>query len=349
MNDEDREELEAARRRIRELEDDASSLRQAIEQLSEDHRFRAAVIDQAAEGVCVCHDVPDFPFVAFTVWNQRMVEITGYTMDQINAAGWYQSMYPDLGVQERARARMDRMRQGANLSFERWEITHASGEKREIAISTSVLTAKDGAVHVLGLMHDFTERERLQTESMLARMDELTGVKNRRGFFENAGLLVKLAGRQGQTVTIAWLDVDNLKQVNDTRGHVEGDRLLETVGGVLANTLRSVDVVGRIGGDEFGIVVVGLAASDAEVLIGRLHSQLRDALRDHGWNAGVSIGAITFSQAPDFEEGLRAADALMYRAKKSGKGRMLCESVSLDSQPIPPTRKGPESESESRE
>ncbi|HWR59252.1 MAG TPA: PAS domain S-box protein, partial [Thermodesulfovibrionales bacterium] len=167
-------ELEAARQRIRELEDRLAQQQVIIKALNEDHSFREGVIERAAEGVCVCHDIPTHPFVKFTVWNHRMLEITGYTMEEINGNGWYQSMYPDPSVQERARERMERMRKGDDLRFERWEITRRNGEKRSVAISTSVLTAADKSVHVLGLMHDFTEEERLQME---ARIDDLTQVK----------------------------------------------------------------------------------------------------------------------------------------------------------------------------
>ena len=86
------------------------------------HAFLGAVIERAAEGVCVCHDIPTFPFVEFTVWNPRMVEITGRQMADVNQTGWYQTVYADPDVQERARQRMARMREGDDLRFERWEI-----------------------------------------------------------------------------------------------------------------------------------------------------------------------------------------------------------------------------------
>jgi PAS domain S-box-containing protein len=88
-----------------------------------------------------------------------MVEITGYSMEEINDLGWYQSVYPDPEVRERVRRRMERMRQGEDLRNERWEITRADGKRCVLRISTSVLTAKDGTVHVLGLMSDATEEE----------------------------------------------------------------------------------------------------------------------------------------------------------------------------------------------
>ncbi len=318
--------LEAAQQQIRALEDQLAQQQKIIQAQREDHSFREGVIERASEGVCVCHDVSTYPFVKFTVWNQRMTEITGYTMEEINKLGWYQSVYPDPEVQERARERMQRMREGNDLCFERWEITRADGEKRLIAISTSILTAKDGSVHVLGLMHDFTNEERLQFEAMLARIDDLTQVKNRRGFKEQAGLLFSLAARQIQSITFIYLDVDNLKAVNDSLGHAEGDRVLKTVGSTLSGSARPTDVVGRLGGDEFAVVLLGMNASDARLFSVRLQKRLLTAMQERGWVAGISIGVVSFSDSlPDIENAMVYADTVMYKAKKKAKGRLICE------------------------
>jgi PAS domain S-box-containing protein len=134
----------------------------AEEVLRQESSFRTSIIDHVTEGLCVCHETVEFPHVAFTVWNDRMIEITGYTMDEINRLGWYQTMYPDLEVQARAIERMTRMRQGDDIMGEEWEITAAGGEKRVLSISTSVLQTGDGIAHVLALMHDITERKRAE-------------------------------------------------------------------------------------------------------------------------------------------------------------------------------------------
>lgn len=143
-----------------------------------DHSFRKAVIERAAEGVCVCHEIPESPYVRFTVWNARMFDITGYSLEEINTKGWYQTMYPDPSVQEKVVQRMQQMREGNDLRGERWEVVRSDGEKRILSISTSVLKTEDGITHVLGLMLDVTEeaRYRQQLESMLA---ELKAVLNR--------------------------------------------------------------------------------------------------------------------------------------------------------------------------
>ena len=180
VNQEDRDsslrvETFALQRRIEELEAELVELGRMRQLLHEEHSFRKGVIERAAEGICVCHAIPDYPSVQFTLWNPRMEEITGYSMEQINRLGWYQSMYSDPEIQEKARQRMSKMRDGEDLVYERWEITRADGEKRTVGISTSILTTHDGQIHVLALMQDVTDEERYrrQIESRLSTLEGL--------------------------------------------------------------------------------------------------------------------------------------------------------------------------------
>lgn len=319
-----RSDLQTARQRIAALEDQLTQERIVQQGLQEVNRFREAIIEQTTEGVCVYHDIPVFPFVECTVWNQRMCEITGYTMAQINDLGWYQTIYRNPEVQARARARMERMQQGENLVHEHWEITRADDEKRLVSVSTSILKQSDGSEHILALTYDFTADERMEVEESLAEVDDLTQLKNYRSFKETAKLLLKLAARQGDPVTVLYLDVDDFKSLNESSGHVAGDWLLRTVGGVLSGTIRATDVAGRIGGDEFSAILLGASASKIEAFIKRLHGRLVGELRDFGWKNGVSMGAAVYlDSVPDCENALKDADALMHEAKRKGKNRLV--------------------------
>ena len=100
----------------------------------------------------------------FTVWNEQMTALTGYTIEEINRLGWYQSLYPDPEVRERAQIRMDRMRLGDDLRAEEWEITRKDGERRIIAISTSRLEIDDSTPGVVALIQDITDRKRDEAE-----------------------------------------------------------------------------------------------------------------------------------------------------------------------------------------
>ncbi len=130
----------------------------------------------AADGICVCHPIQDPPHVLFTFWNRRMVDLTGYALEEINAKGWYQSVYPDPEVQIRAKARMGMMREGINLEAEEWEITRADGEKRTLRISTSLLGPGGGKPSVLAIMQDVSalrQSERLLRKEHQALKREL--------------------------------------------------------------------------------------------------------------------------------------------------------------------------------
>ncbi|MFH1622005.1 MAG: PAS domain S-box protein [Candidatus Omnitrophota bacterium] len=141
---------------------DITGQRKVEKEIDEISLFKSLIIDNAAEGICVCHEISVFPFSRFTVWNSRMKEITGYTCEEINQLGWYQSVYPDPKLQEAAKERMARMRQGDNLALEEWEITRKDGAKRILLISTSILKSEDDVAHVLAIMNDISERKKAE-------------------------------------------------------------------------------------------------------------------------------------------------------------------------------------------
>ncbi|MCI5210964.1 MAG: PAS domain S-box protein [Candidatus Electrothrix sp. ATG2] len=172
------EKITALEQQVTTLNEELAYYKKISKALQKDHSFRKGVIDRAAEGVCVCHEIPESPHVRFTVWNARMVDITGHTLEEINTKGWYQVMYPDSAVQEKAIKRMNQMREGKDLRGERWEVVRADGEKRILSISTSVLRTDDGVTHVLGLMLDVTKQERYH-QHLETILNELKTILNR--------------------------------------------------------------------------------------------------------------------------------------------------------------------------
>lgn len=145
---------------LEELEASNEELRQTEETLRQEILFRNAVIRNSAEGLCVWHEVPDHPFVYFTVWNDRMIEITGYTMEEINRLGWYEAMYPDPQSRMQAAERMARLVQGEDLQAEEWIVSWRDGRKRTLLISTSTMLSNNGRTDVLIMMLDITDRRR---------------------------------------------------------------------------------------------------------------------------------------------------------------------------------------------
>ncbi|GAB4347771.1 MAG: hypothetical protein Kow006_07860 [Gammaproteobacteria bacterium] len=202
---------------------DLTEQRRAEVLKDEEQAFRSALIEQAAEGLCVCYEIPDFPYLAFTVWNQRMREITGYSREEINRLGWYQTLYPDPDLQARAVQRMERMRRGEDLRAEEWEITRADGEKRIVAISTRVLHSANDVPHVLALMQDVTERRRVQD----AILETARGVTAETGeaFFDSLlkHLTPALGGKLAFVGELVPGRLDRIRTISlfDTTGQVQ--------------------------------------------------------------------------------------------------------------------------------
>ncbi len=156
-----RAKINELRRRTQRLDSLLVKLNEMVRQLYMDQSIKKCVIDRAAEGICACHAIPEHPFIRFTLWNPRMSEITGYSMKQINRLGWYQTMYPDPEMQEKARQRMAKMRDNEDLNYERWVITRADGAERTLRISTSILGKSGHGVQVIAMMQDITDSEEL--------------------------------------------------------------------------------------------------------------------------------------------------------------------------------------------
>jgi PAS domain S-box-containing protein len=118
------------------------------------------IFEKAADGICVCHNIPEEPYIKFSHWNPRMTEITGYSMEEINKLGWYQTMYPDPEVQQRAIKRMNKMRGDNDIQAEEWVVTTKDGGEKPVSISTSIVKKKDEKVHVLAVMQDIAQRKK---------------------------------------------------------------------------------------------------------------------------------------------------------------------------------------------
>jgi diguanylate cyclase (GGDEF)-like protein len=170
----------------------------------------------------------------------------------------------------------------------------------------------------------------LAREKLLATTDSLTGVLNSRHYYEVVDHEIKRHTRYGNPFTLLFIDVDNFKSVNDTLGHSQGDSLLKQITKVIFESIRSTDTIGRLGGDEFSVLLPEEDFASAEVIIGKLLEMLASSVSNGAPNVTFSIGAVTMENASNFtaDEIIRKADALMYNVKKNGKNGMLHEIIS---------------------
>jgi diguanylate cyclase (GGDEF)-like protein len=170
-----------------------------------------------------------------------------------------------------------------------------------------------------GLLLDALRRT-LGRERARARTDSLTGLLSRRGFEERLEHDLALAQRVGGPITLAYVDLDDFKSVNDRHGHPAGDRVLQTVGRVLRQLLRRADTAARIGGDEFAVILPDTGADGARELVSKLEGDLRVALTGGGPAVTCSVGIVTWLDASlPMGEAVATADALMYEVKRGGK------------------------------
>ena len=165
-------------------------------------------------------------------------------------------------------------------------------------------------------------RERTEALHRLARVDDLTGLVNRRGMTELLDAQVAQAGREAVSFGVIWCDLDDFKTLNDSRGHVEGDRALREVAQLLRTCIRPYDHAGRWGGDEFLIVLSPCDATTLETIAERIRALVATRLDAIGLPVTVSIGAAMAAPFETVEVILQRADDALYEAKGEGRNRL---------------------------
>jgi diguanylate cyclase (GGDEF)-like protein len=150
----------------------------------------------------------------------------------------------------------------------------------------------------------------------LADTDHLTGLSNRRRLERDSARELRIARRYGRPVTVAMIDIDGFKELNDTAGHAEGDELLKAVAETWQVILRKEDLLARIGGDEFVVVLSGCAEDEATVVLDRLRRMMPP-----GQTCSIGIAQVRGDEP--FDGVLARADRALYGAKRAGRDRVL--------------------------
>jgi diguanylate cyclase (GGDEF)-like protein len=167
-------------------------------------------------------------------------------------------------------------------------------------------------------------KRQLRFEESLADQDPLTGLNNRRAFFEQCDMALARLNRYDEIVTLAYIDLDSFKLINDTKGHEEGDNLLVEVANCIRDNTRSSDIQARLGGDEFACLFPRAGWNEGEALVRKLHNELNELFDSHEWPVTSSLGALTIDQpAGSAKELINRVDMLMYSVKRSRKNAVL--------------------------
>jgi diguanylate cyclase (GGDEF)-like protein/PAS domain S-box-containing protein len=266
-----------------------------------------------------------------TSWNPAAERLFGYPAQEAIGALATMLVPPDQLAE-------DQRLLGLALAAEAvdpWETLRRrrDGELVDVSVALSPIRDANGKVAGVSVIaRDVTERRRFETQlRYLADHDALTTLANRRRFEEELDRAVTHAQRYGGGGAVLVLDLDNFKHVNDTLGHGAGDQLLRGIATLLRSRMRSTDLLARIGGDEFAVLLPHASAEEATT-VARL---LVTAVRRHGVvldgqqvRATTSVGACAFdSTTEDAEELLACADAAMYEAKDAGRDRHILYST----------------------
>lgn len=214
------------------------------------------------------------------------------------------------------------------------ELRHRSGDK--LPVVANVLFGEErGSIY--WSMFSAVQRDKLHQELLdlkrhmqdkaerfeaLSGIDELTGLINRRRLNEHATILLAHAKRHGESIAILLIDIDHFKAINDSFGHLEGDRVLQELGAVLRNLGRESDIIARYGGEEFLILLPGSDEAGAKLAAERFHKKINQIKVGNGFLT-VSIGGSVTHNDPEmsFERLAGAADAALYRAKAGGRNQ----------------------------
>lgn len=281
-------------------------------------KLTAQVFENATEGIMITD--PDLRIVDV---NSAFCDITGYRREEI------------LG--EHA-STLNSERHGADFYRKVWESAarfgswqgevwdrRRNGEVYPKWLSVSAVKDESGALRrFIAIFSDITTLKRSEEQLYhMAHYDGLTGLANRRYFLELLKSVLLSTGRAAGMVGVLFVDLDGFKLVNDTLGHAAGDRLLQEVAERLRECVRSTDTVGRIGGDEFTVILPNLTESqDAAIIVRKLLMRLKEPLRLEAREVLVtaSVGIAVYPEdGSNVDALLQCADTAMYRAKESGK------------------------------
>jgi diguanylate cyclase (GGDEF)-like protein/PAS domain S-box-containing protein len=254
-----------------------------------------------------------------TSLNPAFEKITGMSCDDWIGKSFSQIIHPD-DLPFALEKFLSALRGEASPKFELRTVS-SSGDSLTGEFTLMPQMTDGKLVNILGIARDITEHKKmLEKMRFLSLNDQLTGLYNRRGFFPMAEKFLMLARRQRKPLILVYLDLNNLKIINDTMGHHEGDMALMDIANILKKTYRMTDIIARMGGDEFAVIPVGARKEDVDLVTGRLLKNIEghNAENDRPYKVSISYGVSCYdAEGPcSVEEFINRADKLMYEQKR---------------------------------
>jgi len=255
--------------------------------------------------------------------NRRCADLFGLTMEELEGQK-SPDYYVDLADRERVLAKVVSEGQVDNEAV---RMRRRTGEEFWVLLSARAIEF-EGAPALLAGMSDITPQKRLEERLReLAMQDELTGLYNRRHFLELAEAELARVRRTGAPLSVAMLDIDHFKRVNDFFGHAAGDHVLRDLARAMRETLRGSDVPARFGGEEFVVLLTDTTLDGAMAVTERLRERVgrSEVTLGHGRVARITVsaGVAELGTSERLDSLLERADAALYRAKAEGRDRIM--------------------------
>ena len=260
-------------------------------------------------------------------WNRGAANITGYAEGDVIGKP-YDMVFAESGVREAQPIKTLTYARTNGHCREDQNRRKRSGEEFIAHITLDAVRMVSGQIAAyVEVFHDITEQKRREERLyQRATRDPLTGLFNRGHFTEMATIEIDRARRFAEPLSLAMLDIDHFKKINDTYGHEAGDKAIICLATACARFIRKIDFIGRIGGEEFAILLPRANKEPAVQVMQRLRIMLaeqRVPVLDKNINFTVSMGIATLRPTTkDLAELLRNADAALYKAKREGRNRV---------------------------
>lgn len=277
------------------------------------------------------------PNGAISFWNPAASIILGYRAEEAIGQNLHELLTPARYHEAFQEAFPEFLKTGRGNAVGRiieLSALHKNGHEISISLTLSSVIIQE-QWHAVGILRNITQWKKMEDGLVrLASVDDLTGLFNRRVFMKTLSQEIARCRRYGKPAVVVMLDLDHFKTINDTFGHASGDMVLREFAGMITQTIRKTDVAGRVGGEEFALLLPETTLDDAMLLAQRILRKVREntVKTDAGdVKYTTSIGLAKLWQDDTHADQLLArADAALYRAKKNGRDRVVAQQADGD-------------------
>lgn len=302
---------------------DITELKETEEVLYQEKKRFLTLIENAPFGLILIDKYGNFVYV-----NPKFKELFGYDINDIpNIETWFILAFPEPEVRKKV--------------IQSWfeKLSHATpGQKSEGVFNIIAKDKKEKIVDFTALkLHtgeqivsclDITKQKILEKNlEKLSLTDELTGLYNRRGFIMLATQQIKIAERAKKGMLLFFIDLDHMKDINDSLGHQAGDMAIIEAASIMKDVFRESDILGRIGGDEFAVLAIDTTDEIKNILITRLNKTIAtyNSIKDRKYMLSFSVGVSCYdpNNPVDLDTLMSSADDLMYREKRNKKSNSI--------------------------